>query len=257
MSSLLLSPTVFAATPDIISSNNLIGIQAISTNVNYTETDSTGTLDTENGWVTGYALSLSMMKNWMFGNDYFEAEFDHSNGTTKYVGGLIVPPSTPYGSAVMLSGAMFTNYSGRYGTGIIVNDEFMLTPFFELGYHEWDRVSFGSTYKNDYWGLGALGQYSPLGNLVFSANAMAGTTFGGNIVSSSGFSGSLGYSIIYKAGISADYAYTQKLHFNIGADYLSFKYGNSAAKSIAGVWLYEPDSGTNDVTVKLGLGYAF
>ena len=255
----------FAGESDILATNNQFGIQVISTNVDYTETGNgllgspTGTLDTETGRVPGYALSISTMQDVWLGNDYIEAEYDHSSGNTNYVGGLIGPPPTPYGSVTAISSATLINYSARYGKGFIVNDEFMLTPYAELGHHEWDRgVNLGEVYTNNYYGLGALAQYSPASKLVLSANVLAGSTFGSNITVNGAFSGVLGNSTLYKVGAGADYAFARNLHGNIGIDYTSFSYGISGVYP-AGVNLvtWEPDSKTNYTTVKVGLGYAF
>jgi hypothetical protein len=264
---LTLSAAAFAGTSDIKASNNQIGIQVISTNVDYTETGNgifgaTGTLDTETGGVPGDALFISSMKNLWLGNDYFEAEYDHSSGNTNYVGGYIGPPATPYGSVVGTSSAELTNFSFRFGNGFGFRDKFMLTPYLEFGHHEWDRgVNYGEIYTHNYVGFGALGQYSPVGKLVLSANAMLGETFGSYITVNSGaglngFSGELGNSNLYKIGIAADYAFVQNLHGNIGVDYMSFNYGISAVYPVNGGSL-EPDSKTNYTTVKIGLGYAF
>ncbi len=257
--------TALADTSDINASNNQVGIRTISTNVDYTETGNgqfgspTGTLDTESGRVPGYALSISTMQNLWLGNDYIEAEYDYSSGFTNYVGGPVSLPLMPYGSLVGTSGATLINYSVRYGTGFIVNDEFMLTPYAELGHHEWDRgVNWGETYTHHYYGIGALGQYSPASRLVLSANAMFGSTFGSNIVINGAFSGALGNSTLYRVGAGADYAFAQNLHGNIGVDYMSFNYGISAVYTVGGGYVaWEPDSMTNYTTVKIGLGYAF
>jgi opacity protein-like surface antigen len=269
---LMLSATAFADTSDIKASNNQFGFQFISTNVDYTETGNgqfgspTGTLDTETGRVPGNAISISMMKDLWFGNDYIEAEYDHSSGNTKYVGGYIGPPATPYGSVVGTSSATLTNYSARYGIGQIINyaddestDDLMLTYYVELGHHEWDRgVNLGETYTHNHFGIGALGQYSPVRGLVFSANAMIGSTFGSNIDVVGAFSGALGNSALYKAGVGADYAFVQNLHGNIGIDYTSFDYGISAVYPVGGGYIaWEPDSSTSYTTVRIGLGYAF
>ena len=256
---MIFSATAFADTSDIKASNNQIGIQIISTHVDYTENGSTGTLDTETGAVPGYALSLSAMKDVWFGNDYFEAEYNHSSGNTNYTGSS---QGGVYGSVVGISSATLINYSARYGKGFVVNDKFMLTPYAELGHHIWDRsVNYGETYTHNYYGIGALGQYSPAGRLVFSANGMLGSTFGSAIAVNSGpslngFSGGLGNSILFKVGASADYAFTQKFHGNVGFDYAGFKYGISAVYPVnGGTW--EPDSTTYYTTFKLGVGYAF
>jgi hypothetical protein len=266
------SATAYAGTSDIKSSNNVVTIQLISTNVDYTETGNgqfgspTGTLDTETGSVPGNAIFISMMKDLWFGNDYIEAEYDHSSGNTTYVGGYIGPPSTPYGSVVGTSGATLANYSARYGIGQIINyaddeaaDDLMLTYYAELGHHEWDRgVNLGETYTHNYFGIGVLAQYSPVSRLVLSANALIGVTFGANIDVVGFFSGALGNSALYRAGVSADYAFMQNLHGNFGVDYTSFDYGISAVYPVGGGYVaWEPDSTTNYTTVRIGLGYAF
>ena len=255
----------FAGTSDIKISNNQVGMQFISTNVDYTETGNgifgtpTGTLDTEKGPVPGYGLSISAMRDLWLGNDYIEAEYDSASGNTEYVGGLLGPPPTPYGSVVSTSSATLINYSARYGKGFMVSDEFMLTPYAELGHHEWDRgVNLGELYTHNYFGIGALGQYSPSSGLVLSANALFGSTFGSNIVVNGAFSGALGNSGLYRIGAGADYAFEQNLHGNIGVDYTSFKYGISAIYSCGGTCVqWEPDSKTNYTTVRVGLGYGF
>lgn len=263
---LALSAAAFADTSDIKTSNNQFGFQFISTNVDYTETYNGSTLDTETGGVPGYALCISVMRDLWLGNDYIEAEYDNSSGNTKYVGGYIGPPATPYGSVVGTSGATLTNYSARYGIGQIINyaddeskDDLILTYYAELGHHEWDRgVNSGETYTHNYFGIGALGQYSPVNKLVLSANALIGETFGSYIAVNpgstfNGFSDELGNSPIYKVEIGADYVLAQNLHGNIVVDYTSFSYGISAAYG----GYFEPDSKTNYTTVRVGLGYAF
>jgi hypothetical protein len=88
---------------------------------------------------------------------------------------------------------------------------------------------------------------------VLSANAMIGTTVGSNIDVVGVFSGPLGNSALYRAGVSADYALVQNLHGNVGVDHTSFDYGISAVYG----GYFEPDSTTNYTTVRIGLGYAF
>lgn len=255
--------TTFADVSDIKASNNQFIIGIISTNVDYTETGDgilvpPGTLDTEKGSVPGYGLSISTMQDLWLGNDYIEAEFDHSSGNTEYVGGYLNPP-TPYGSLVGISGAVIKNYSARYGAGFIVDDGFMLTPYIEFGHHEWDRgVNQGELYTHNYSGIGVLGQYSPVSRLVLSANALFGRTFGSNIDITGAFSGALGNSNLYKVGAGADYAFAKNMYGNIGVDYTSFNYGISAIYSCGKKCVqWEPDSKTNYITVRIGLGYGF
>lgn len=255
----------YASTTDIKAANSQIGIQAISTNVNYTETGNgllgtaTGTVDTENGNVPGYNISASVMKDLWLGNDYIEAQYSHNSGNTTYVGAL---QGGTYGSVVGMSSATLLDYSARYGKGMDLSDAAMATPYIELGHHEWDRgVNYGETYTHNYVGLGVLGQYSPVGKLVFTGNLMVGNTFGSNIDVAAGpgvggFSGALGNASLYKAGLSADYAFTQHFHANIGIDHTSFKYGMSSLYPVNGL-SWEPDSKTSYTTTSIGIGYAF
>ncbi|OIR01089.1 hypothetical protein GALL_168870 [mine drainage metagenome] len=270
---MLFSANIFAGASDIKSSNNQIGLQSISTNVDYTETGNgtlgtaTGTLDTEKGDVPGYAIFISTMTG--DDNQYFEAGYDHSKGQTNYIGSLM---GGTFGSVASSSSAALINYNVRYGKGFLIDSvgsepvvPLMLTPYVELGRHQWDRgVNYGETYTNDYFAIGTLWQFSPvIGQLVVTANAMFGTTFRSNISVNSGpglngFSGALGSSSIYKLGISADYAFTKHLHGNAGFDYTSFSYGMSAVYPVGGgIVAWEPDSKTNYSVFKIGIGYAF
>jgi hypothetical protein len=73
----------------IKSSNNQVGIQFISTHMDYKETYPDGTtVDTEKGGVQGFGLSLTAMKDILLGNDYLKAQFNRSTGGVDYVGSL-------------------------------------------------------------------------------------------------------------------------------------------------------------------------
>lgn len=139
-----------------------------------------------------------------------------------------------------------------------------MTPYVEVGHHTWDRgVNYGETYRNNWLGLGVLGQYSPVTNFVLSANAMMGQTYGSYITVNgggglNGFSGSLGNSSQHNFGISGDYAFTKSLHANITIDYTSFSYGISEIYPVGGGYVgWEPSSETNYTITEVGLGYAF
>ncbi|HWT70815.1 MAG TPA: hypothetical protein VN361_01370 [Oxalicibacterium sp.] len=260
---LLASSTVWGVLPstaladqlDIKSANNQIQVQARSTHVDYTERDDFGILDTERGDVPGFALSYSAM--WS-NNYYLQLQYGRNQGHTRYVGQALIG-GTGYGSVVDRSGATMTDYQLRAGRGFVLSDAVMLTPYGEIGHHRWERgVNDGETYTHDYFGIGALAQYSPMPRLVLSANLMVGRTFHSDIdVAGSApfaFSASLGNSDLYKAGLAADYAFTRNFHGMIGLDYSSFEYGNSA---VSAGGFYEPDSKTRYTTVNVGVGYAF
>jgi hypothetical protein len=259
-----LSTTASASTSDIIASNTQAGIQFISTYVDYTETGNgifgtqTGVLDTESGYVPGFALFASAM--WGEPHFYLAGQVSHNNGYTNYTGALM--GGGPYGSVVATSGATLMDNSLRFGTGLEIRDSLMATPYAEIGSHEWDRgVNDGETYTHDYWGVGILGQYSPATALVISANAMIGRTYRSYILVAGpfGFSSDLSNSGLYKAGLSVDYAFTADFHGNAGIDYTRFKYGMSSINILGGgaYYVWEPDSSTKYTTFRVGLGYGF
>jgi hypothetical protein len=275
----MFSAAAFADTSTIKESNNQIGVQLISTKVDYTETGNGvlgaagSTLDTETGHVPGYGVSISLMRDFSWTNntgtqnDYFEAEYDHSSGNTNYTGAAI--GGGAFGSVVSTSSATLANFNIRYGKGFVVNDKFMLTPYGEFGRNSWDRgVNYGENYSNSYLGIGTLGQFSPNSKWVITGKGMIGRTTGSVITVNSGpglngFGADLGSSTLYKVGASADYALTQKIHGNFALDYTNFKYGSSALYPVfpIGGGLYraggEPDSTTAYTTIRIGLGYAF
>ena len=240
----MVSLSAFADTTDIKASNNEVGIQMTATNVNYTETGNINSgLSTENGGVPGFALTASVMKDLLLGNDYIQAEYDRSSGGTNGV------YYSPYGSYQQQDSALMQDYHVRYGKGFGITDQVMVTPYAEIGTQQWDRGGiFSGTYTNDYYGAGVLGQYSPINRLVLSGNAFLGHTYDANLNSSS--YGSLGNDNLYRIGASADYALSQSIHANVGVDYTQFKYGASAV-------LFQPNSQSDYTTVKVGLSYAF
>jgi hypothetical protein len=293
----LIAVPAYADMKDIVSSNSQVGLQFVTTDVNYSETFANGGLaDTEKGFVPGFGASISVMKDFLFEHDYFQLQYSQLNGNTNYVGsragvtGLVGPyTSGNYGSAIATSGAQLIDYSARFGKGFEVTKSLLVTPYLEVGRHEWKRtlsssssvpnvnisagLNNGSTedYTNYYYGVGAMAQISPIKSLVLTADAMVGNTFSSSMMvsgsssliagvgvatgTSNGIYG-LGNSVIYKLGASADYAFTEAVHGNVGVNYTAFNYGQSA---LAGVnsQAYEPNSKTNYLTLKVGLGYAF
>jgi len=253
---------------DIKAANNQIGYQSISTSVSYTETGNgvqttAGTLDTETGAISGSAYYFSAMNDVLLGNDYFRATYDMSIGYTNYIGASLNLPNGPtgvYGSLVGTSSAVLKNITARYGKGFAYRGNAMLTPYFEIGVHTWDRgVNGGERYSHNYYAYGLLTQYSLGNKLVLSVDAMGGHTNGSAIAVTSttqitGFTTALGDSELYKIGVALDYALGAKLHVNAGVDYTAFVYGISATQPSG---LLEPDSNTNYITVRFGLGWGF
>ena len=244
----------------IKNTNNAVGAQFISTNVNYTETSNGVTLDTEKGNVPGFAINVSIMQDWLFGNDYLAASYSQNNGNTNYTGSYI-GSSKGYGSVTASDPATLIDYSLRYGKGFALGNQWMVTPFVEVGSHQWNRNlnTYQETYTNGYYGAGLLGQVALTKDIVITANGLIGNTVNSNInISGIGFNGgALGNSSIYRIGISGDYAFTRSFHGNIGIDYVSFSYGQSAGTKVGKYVYYEPPSTTQYTTYKVGVSYNF
>ncbi|NWD73582.1 porin [Pseudomonas gingeri] len=257
--------TAFAGTDDIKASNNQFDIQAISTKVDYKETNDgrggslAGKFYTESGHIPGFSLSFSMMNDVLLDNDYLQLQYSKSDGDTDYKG--VLRPTRVYGTASGQVGSTISDYSLRWGKGFAFDGAFMITPYGELGRHEQQiKSSSDATFTHNWYGVGTLAQYSPFSRLVLTANALIGRTFAAdyNQNGPTAFSGALGDSNLYKVGLSTDYAFTKNFHGNVGIDYTSFKYGSSAthrAQNGEGVWM--PSSQTDDTTLKIGVGYAF
>jgi hypothetical protein len=249
----------------IISSNNQFSVDYTQVNFGYKEIGNgilgpPGVkLDTEGGWVPGVSVSLSLMRD--FGglsNLYFSARYSYFSGETNYTGALI--GGGPFGSVLAKDGATVNDVDVRLGKGFALGPNAMITPFFGIGYQDWDRaVNAGEDYTHGYYGAGVLLQVSPFSRLVLSADGLVGETFGSHIDVNAvppvlpGFSGALGNSTIYKLGLSADYAVTKVLHVNAGLEYENFSYGMYCCTAGFG----EPDSRTSNLTFRVGAGIAF
>jgi opacity protein-like surface antigen len=254
-------PTPAAAITD---SNNQIAVDFLGYDFGYTEyaalavpgTPVGGKLDTEGGWVPGVNASVSLMRNWIVDNAYFNAQFSYNGGSTKYTGET--GRGGGYGAVVTSDTAKVFDSDFRIGKGFAFGDNVMLTPYFGIGTHYWRRGPFPETYTNDYAGGGVLAQVAASNQLVFSAYGLGGGTFDSGIsvathAGVAGWSGNLGNSTTYKLGGGADYAITRNLHINAGVDYVNFDYGQSPFVN----GNVEPHSTTSNVSLKAGVGYAF
>lgn len=266
----LFSASACEANQDILSANDQISLQFLSSHIIYTEKSGgkeERVLDTENGGVFGSAITASLMRDLWLGNDYLAFSYARKKGDTDYVGALM--SGGRYGSVTAKSGAILSDYSLRVGKGFPVHARILLTPFAEIGQHEWKRgVNAGEVYRHSSYGIGAMLQANPKNRMVLTATFLLARTADAHIdvansnpaagQASNAFAASLGHSRLYKAGLSLDYALTRALHASAALDYCSFRYGRSANLTTpSGVAYYEPSSNSRYVTFAAGVGYRF
>jgi hypothetical protein len=248
---------------DILKANNQISLDAVGTNIDYAESYpdhvQPGVFDQEKGWVPG----LSVTGSWMgdlngIHNLYAMGRGTWINGHTDYWASNGLTNS---------DGASVWDADFRLGKGFDIGTNSMLTPYIGAGGHWWSRNLVGpggyhEDYSHGYAGAGLMFQVAPVSRLVLSVNGLVGSTFNSSMSTSNNggapinpYTYGLGNSVMYMAGISADYAFTEHLHGNIGFDYMHFAYGQSAPSPIDAS--LEPDSRTDYYTVRAGLGYSF
>ena len=251
-------PELFALPSAIRQSNNQVSVFNVTTNFNYKETVNGAPFDTEKNWVPGIGASLSLMRSWFIDDLYVNTRFTWGSGKTDYVGAYF---GQPFGSLVSTSGATVYDYDFRLGKALEFDLNLMMTPFFGMGYHVWDRlVNAGEDYSHAYAGGGLLIQWSFMSGFVLSVDGFVGGTCDSQIKVATfghiqGSTLALGNSTLYKAGVAGDYAITQSLHVHTSVEWLDFKYGKCALDPTR--TFIEPRSETSNVTVEFGLGYAF
>jgi len=264
------APPVFspAAAPAWVSPilyvNNQISLDVIGQNIDYLETFGATRLDSERGWQPGLQLTGSAMGDLgPITNAYVMGQFTWARGNTNYVGSY---QGGNYGDLTQTNGSETKDFDFRLGKGFDVGQNLMFTPYFGAGYHVWDRNITGpggyhEQYEHGYTGGGLLIQWAPTNQWVISANGLVGSTFSPQMTAS--FNGGapvnpytfdLGSKLIWKTGLSVDYAWTPQLHLNAGFDYTHFNYGIS---NVSPDGLLEPDSRSGIWTVKAGVGYSF
>ncbi len=247
---------------DIVRSNNQVSVDFAATNFDYLETDTTGaSLDSEKGWVPGLSVTGSLMRDVGSVHDlYLFGRFTWLNGHTDYwaSGGPVTSN---------VDGATVEDWDFRLGKGFDVSPNAMVTPFIGGGTHSWTRLltgpsGYNEVYSHDYAGGGLLVQYSPISRLVLSADGLVGETFDSKMSASDTPGGvpippwtfTLGDSAILMLEGSADYAFTEHWHANVGVDYADFQYFQSATNPFG---YHEPHSATSLVTLRAGIGYGW
>lgn len=244
---------------DIRKADNGVTLDAGESYLDYAETASGSTLDTEKGWLPTVGLGFGMLasQNAPISNLFFRLDGRASIGSTTYDGALCdaFGDCTPYDSST--DDKIYTG-TGEIGRAVELGPSLLLTPYAEIGYRYWSRNlkgigGYGEAYEN--WeGLGGLLlQYSPAQRWVLSLNGAGGTTFAASM-KTFGETFSLGNAAIWRAQTKAGYRLTDHIELSLSAEYESFGYGASPVDARG---YYEPDSTTHQTTVLLGVAYHF
>jgi hypothetical protein len=259
---------------DIVRANNQVSADFVETYINYgPEVITPGTfgfagetgipLDSEKGWVPGFSVTGSLMNNiGSLCNIYLMGRFTGLYGNTQYWASSGPTLSNTDGAAV-------NNTDFRLGKGFSLGPNWMLTPYVGTGTNWWDRFLSGpfgydEKYTHAYVGGGLLLQVSPAPRWVLSADGLVGTTVDSAMTTTTTAGGSsavfpqtykLGSKLMYMAGGSIDYAFSQHWHANVGVEYVHFEYGQSPLSPID--FSLEPNSTTSYLTVSVGAGFAW
>lgn len=271
----MLFQVVNAGTEDIVKAGNQVSVSIISKEMNYHEYGDgrlgtkVGLLDSENGRMSGFKLGLSLMSDKYFGvHHLLTASISAPSGNMTYTGQSLSAVSMPgtegYGSVKFSHGNTALNYDAAYGFGFDFTDSLMIGPIAEFGYRSWYRnINNGETYTNNYVAYGIFFKYSPITKWVFSGTATFGHTQSSAIEVTpmqtyGGFSGTLGNSSTERFSLSADYAFTNKIHGHAGIESARFSYGASETYPTSQNYvMWEPSSTTVEIVTGVGLGYVF
>ncbi|MDA8384573.1 MAG: hypothetical protein M0037_16240 [Betaproteobacteria bacterium] len=269
----------------LIEANNAVEASYALSEVHYGEMRNGAYLDTENGALRGGELGLSWMgalrmpvrvhrHAGVVRGFYLHVAYRETAGGLHYDGALQTLQGQVLESLHNTSRARFKDGIFRLGQGFVPSAQVLLTPYLELGLHEWDRTLSGEwgyqeTYRNAFYGLGVRVQYAAGARWILSGAVAAGRTADARITVDMARAGlgqttmRLGPAPYYRAEIGADVALGRRLHAFAKLAYSRFEYGASSQG-----WLYsgttylamvmvEPSSTTAIASCALGLRYTY
>jgi hypothetical protein len=261
-------PPTCAGNVDIVRADNQIAVDWAAHYLDYLEFThgapfvgglAGNPFDSEKGWQSsGVDVSgTAMVSLGTACNIYVSAEGSYVTGHTAYW-------SVPLTNT---DGAKFWDGDFRLGMGFNVTSNAMLVPYLGGGVHEWSRDLVGpggyhENYYHAYAGGGLLLQIVAAPRLVLSGYGLIGSTIDPYMQTSQngGFpivpmTFTLQQGMLTKAGASADFAFTDHIHANVGVDYTYFNYNESPPPVAGGA--IEPNSRTSELRVKAGLGFGW
>ena len=254
-----LASNAYAGNLNIVKSNNMVGVGYLYTAQHYAEHISNMPSDSETGHASGIKLFISAMRNiGPVSNVYGYVNYYRSAGASSY--------SYP-GTSGATSGLVLSGYSLRAGKGFNITDNVIVTPYLNYGYREWSRVigegipgSYQELYQYSDYGIGVIGEYTPINKLVLKGRVQVDTMIGNklNVYSlPGGFDGdiplTLGKKPVYTFSVGADYSVGYHVSVFGNLSLLKTSFGQSSPND----GIYEPNSDTTDLGLNIGVGYNF
>lgn len=253
----LLSPAL------LLASNYSVQFGYKTTAYDYTETTSTGVLDTEESdlsEINGLYVNLiqRLWKNSSGGDDSIECYFSHTEGNTDYIGSLL-GSGQPYGSYRSITANTYDDVQLNFRRTVPANmyDFFILAG---MGYYEWERalsVTQIETYRWYYAQMSVGVNKSIRKGLKVGVDLTAQHAFNqemhANIPGTIVATFDLGKTYTYKAGIPLTLSVSDTVDFTARLEYEYTEIGRSNV--ISG--FYEPDSEQKNVNLYLGVNLRF
>ena len=256
---LFLGTNAYAGNLNIVKSNNMVGAGYLYTTQYYAEHISNIPSDSETGHASGIKLFVSAMRNiGPVSNVYGYVDYYRSAGVSSY--------SYP-GTSGANSGLVLSGYSLRAGKGFSIGDSVMVTPYLNYGYREWSRMigenlpdSYQELYQYSDYGIGVIGEYTPMNKLVLKGRVQMDEMTGNklNVYSlPGGFNGdiplTLGKKPVYTFLVGANYSVGYHVSVFGNLSLLKTSFGQSPVNDE----VYEPNSDTTDLGLNVGVGYNF
>lgn len=257
------APPAAAGQDDIWKSDNAVSLDLGAAYLNYAETLSGATLDTERGWLPTVRVGLGLLAN----DDapipglYLHANAGMNRGYTSYNGALCneLGQCEPYQATTddRIYGGAF-----QAGRGFAIGDPLMVIPFLEIGYRYWERHLEGvGGYIEDYQNWSGMGgllvQFSPRERWVASLSAAGGATFAASMTAPeppAAATFTLGSKAAWRVEAKIGYRFTEHLELTGTADFDDFGYGASPVNAAG---FFEPNSTTQQTTLLMGISYHF
>jgi len=252
----------------LLQANREIGASFEPSSIAYREYVGGAVQDSEHGWIPGFGIKASLMRN-MLGLKQFliEATYDFNTGSSDHRsksldGGNPLNYQSPFRSQDVFLGI---------GKGFLPASRLILTPEIGFEYREWLRklpealLAIQENYT--FWAPGAAlsATYDPLDRLILTARAGVGytvsptnDTIGNPAGQVPNLDLGLGNGPVWRAKLGLDSPITRGLHAFADVDYSHFEFGQSAVAHYGQSGAeYEPKSVTDLTKVHVGLAWSF